>query len=163
MKKVILVLILMLFSGCGIKQSTKIHNDKDLKNQSNLNTTLSLNKKSTVKHSTNLDTPHNEKMTLPQKSSSHNNTSSVKRVYNCSELSKATAYSLLQQGHTYLDRDGDGHPCEWDKKSITSYSTPSYKSNYVRGYYRKDGTYVRGHYRKSRGKSYRRSYRRSRR
>jgi len=72
---------------------------------------------------------------------------SKRRKYVCAELTKTQAYSLLRKGHTYLDRDSDGHPCEWGKKRSTSYYKSSYKSNchYVRGYYRRSGTYVRGH------------------
>ena len=64
------------------------------------------------------------------------------RRYACSELSKATAFSLLRQGHTYLDRDGDGNPCEWDKQPTRSYSS---NCHWVSGYTRKNGTRVRGH------------------
>jgi endonuclease YncB( thermonuclease family) len=32
--------------------------------------------------------------------------------YYCKNLSKQEAQSLLSQGHTYLDRDGDGEACE---------------------------------------------------
>ena len=62
-------------------------------------------------------------------------------AYTCSNLSKYEAYYLLSNGHSYLDRDGDGHPCEWGKVEGT------YRSNchYVNGYYRKSGTYVSGH------------------
>jgi len=69
-----------------------------------------------------------------------------KRIYTCSNLSESQAYFLLKSGHSYLDRDGDGYPCEWGKKKINSY-TPIHKNrcHYVRGYYRKSGTYVRGH------------------
>jgi len=69
-----------------------------------------------------------------------------KRIYTCSDISESQAYSLMRSGHTYLDRDGDGHPCEWGKKKINTY-TPAYKSRCysVGGYYRKSGTYVRGH------------------
>ena len=66
--------------------------------------------------------------------------------YTCSELSSKSAYSLLASGHSYLDRDGDGHPCEWGKtRSKKSYSGGGKKCHSVRGYRRKDGTYVRGH------------------
>ena len=85
------------------------------------------------------------------------NKSYLIRNYTCSNISKVEAYSLLKEGHTYLDRDNDGHPCEWNNNKNTyyksSYPSSSYESNYVRSYYRKDGTYVRGHFRKSRGSS----------
>ena len=67
--------------------------------------------------------------------------------YTCSELSKSEAYSLLSQGHTYLDKDGDGHPCEWGQRKIYTPSR-SYNSGncyWVKGYYRRNGTYVKGH------------------
>jgi len=69
------------------------------------------------------------------------------RVYRCDELSKGQAYSFLLSGHFYLDRDGDGNPCEWGKtnhRSTRSYSTGS-NCHWVGGYRRKNGTYVRGH------------------
>ncbi len=64
-------------------------------------------------------------------------------TYTCSDLSKRDAYNLLSQGHSYLDKDGDGHPCEWKPKP--SY-TPRRSSNchWVSGYYRK-GRYVKRH------------------
>jgi len=71
-----------------------------------------------------------------------------KRIYTCSQLTKSRAYSLLRAGHTYLDKDGDGHPCEWGKRTTYRYyNTTKYRNNcsYVRGYYRRSGTYVRGH------------------
>jgi len=35
------------------------------------------------------------------------------RRYRCSEIgSHALAQTLLRQGHSYLDRDGDGEACE---------------------------------------------------
>lgn len=32
--------------------------------------------------------------------------------YKCSQLTWEEAQQLLKQGHTYLDRDGDGEACE---------------------------------------------------
>lgn len=63
--------------------------------------------------------------------------------YRCADITKAFAYSLLANGHSYLDKDGDGSPCEYSK----SYSSTNAKSNchWVNGYTRKNGTYVRGH------------------
>ncbi|HGF5163484.1 TPA: excalibur calcium-binding domain-containing protein [Vibrio parahaemolyticus] len=71
--------------------------------------------------------------------------------YKCSTLTRAMAQSLYQAGHTYLDRDSDGKPCE--SKSLSELYSNSFGSSnvkgsschYVRGYTRKDGTYVRGH------------------
>ena len=76
------------------------------------------------------------------------NTFSVR--YTCDDLSKSDAYILLAKGHDYLDRDGDGHPCEWDKKS---YKKTKYKSrnssssncHWVKAHRRKNGTYVSGY------------------
>lgn len=68
--------------------------------------------------------------------------------YKCSNLTRAMAQSLYQAGHTYLDRDSDGKPCE--SKSLSELYSNSFGSNvkgsschHVRGYTRKDGTYVR--------------------
>jgi hypothetical protein len=74
----------------------------------------------------------------------------------CASIGKAEAYQLLISGHTYLDRDGDGHPCEWSASSY--YSTPSISApsintpssgncHYVGGYTRKNGTHVSGYMR----------------
>jgi len=71
------------------------------------------------------------------------------RLFRCDDISKSRAYSLLLQGHFYLDRDGDGHPCEWEKttyrRSYAPSYTPSSNCHWVKGYRRKDGTYVSGH------------------
>ncbi len=83
--------------------------------------------------------------------SGQNSSSSVADHYTCSELSESEAYLLLLGGHTYLDKDGDGDPCEWGKKSYTSkksYTPSSRSGHWVKGYRRKNGTYVRGHYRR---------------
>lgn len=34
------------------------------------------------------------------------------RVYRCDELTQQQAYYLYRNGHSYLDRDKDGLPCE---------------------------------------------------
>lgn len=74
-------------------------------------------------------------------------------AYKCSNISKAQALSLFAQGHTYLDRDHDGKPCEandilneYTIAPITP-STPNTAGNrcYVSGYFRKNGTYVKGY------------------
>lgn len=78
--------------------------------------------------------------------------------YRCSALSSGEAYSLYLQGHTYLDRDRDGKPCEANDVNIenvsyglgptgTSSLANSNNQCYVSGYYRTDGTYVQGYYR----------------
>lgn len=86
--------------------------------------------------------------------SSSNNWSHLGTKYVCSELNKGRAYELMLSGHSYLDRDNDGHPCEWNSLSYTSSPTKATtekrvikKSNctWVNAYRRKDGTYVRGH------------------
>lgn len=73
------------------------------------------------------------------------------KKYICSELSASEASSLYNQGHTYLDRDNDGKPCEptYFSRYVRPSSASSTKSrcSYVGGYYRKSGTYVRGHMR----------------
>jgi len=73
--------------------------------------------------------------------------SSISRQFRCAELTEAQAYSMLSSGHTYLDADGDGHPCEWGRKSSSSstWSSSGGNCHYVSGYRRKNGTYVRGH------------------
>lgn len=79
-----------------------------------------------------------------------------KKIYTCLGLSKYEAYSLMIAGHTYLDRDGDGHPCEWGQVKPSSSSSSSFSlsspdrsksSNcyIVREYRRKNGTYVSAH------------------
>lgn len=72
--------------------------------------------------------------------------STQKRLYSCNTLSPATAAALYKQGHLYLDRDGDGKPCEWkgkDKPQVPSYTRS--KCSWVGSYRRKNGTYVRGY------------------
>jgi len=72
------------------------------------------------------------------------------RRVSCDGIGKAEAYRLMISGHTYLDRDGDGHPCEWSSHSYFYHSTITPQSrgrncHYVSGYRRKNGTYVSGH------------------
>ena len=75
-------------------------------------------------------------------------------VYRCSSISKQTALLLYAQGHTYLDRDHDGQPCEANdiaNEIASPYIAPTPPSAgrcYVNGYYRKNGTYVSGYYRR---------------
>ncbi|MBC3873487.1 DUF4214 domain-containing protein [Undibacterium flavidum] len=69
-------------------------------------------------------------------------------VYSCSSISYEWARLLYSQGHTYLDRDHDGKPCEANDKALEHPITPSTnKQCYVNGYFRKNGTYVHGYYR----------------
>lgn len=75
-------------------------------------------------------------------------------IYRCASLSKDQALILYAQGHTYLDRDHDGKPCESNdvlnelsSPYVAPPSTGSSGKCYVNGYYRKSGTYVRGYYR----------------
>ncbi len=82
-------------------------------------------------------------------------------LYKCANLTPATALYLYQSGHTYLDRDKDGLPCEANDVLIESATTPppvivtpgttpttSGGMCYVNGYYRRNGTYVSGYYRR---------------
>ncbi|QJD99548.1 DUF4214 domain-containing protein [Massilia forsythiae] len=74
-------------------------------------------------------------------------------TYKCSTLSPANAILLYLQGHTYLDRDHDGKPCEASDVNLekTIYTPPSTSPSsgmcWVNGYTRKDGTRVSGYYR----------------
>ena len=78
-----------------------------------------------------------------------NNYQLSRRSYICSELSDSEATALYLAGHTYLDRDNDGLPCEPYPNPYVRPEAPtrSYRSNchYVSGYTRSNGTYVRGH------------------
>ena len=79
--------------------------------------------------------------------------------YTCSSVSAQTAFLLYLQGHTYLDRDRDGKPCEANDLALETpvytppptYIPPSTPSTgkrcWVNGYTRKNGTYVSGYYR----------------
>jgi hypothetical protein len=77
-------------------------------------------------------------------------------TYNCSSMSHATAVFMYSQGHTYLDRDHDGKPCEaTDIQYETTYMAPYSPSApstggtcYVSGYTRKNGTHVSGYTRR---------------
>lgn len=77
-------------------------------------------------------------------------------IYRCATLTKQLALVLYSQGHTYLDRDHDGRPCEANdiaNEIAAPYVPPSNPSGglcYVHGYYRKNGTYVKGYYRSCR-------------
>jgi hypothetical protein len=74
-------------------------------------------------------------------------------IYRCATISKNQALLLYAQGHTYLDRDHDGNPCEANdiaNELAFPYVAPSTGLShqcYVNGYYRKNGTYVHGYYR----------------
>lgn len=84
--------------------------------------------------------------------------------YTCAAISHGLAVQLFSQGHSYLDRDSDGKPCEATDKYIEIYgpvktTTPTApatpvtppstggKQCYVSGYTKKNGTYVKGYYR----------------
>lgn len=75
-------------------------------------------------------------------------------IYRCATLTKERAALLYTQGHTYLDRDHDGRPCEANdiaNETASPYvapTTPSGGMCWVNGYYRKSGTYVKGYYRR---------------
>jgi hypothetical protein len=79
-------------------------------------------------------------------------------IFKCSAMSHETAVMLFLQGHTYLDRDHDGKPCEASDIAAevqtaptappVTPTTPSSGQCYVNGYYRKNGTYVHGYWRR---------------
>lgn len=79
-------------------------------------------------------------------------------IYKCSNISHALALQLFLQGHTYLDRDHDGKPCEATDIAVETITTPvitpvvpttpSTGQCWVNGYYRKNGTYVNGYWRR---------------
>lgn len=77
-------------------------------------------------------------------------------AYTCSSISRETALLMYMQGHTYLDRDKDGKPCEandviLERPIVTPPPTltpPSTGRCWVNGYRRKNGTYVSGYYRR---------------
>jgi hypothetical protein len=75
-------------------------------------------------------------------------------AYTCSTISHPTAILLYLQGHSYLDRDHDGKPCETTdinlENPVYTPPTPSSPSTgmcWVKGYRRSNGTYVNGYYR----------------
>lgn len=69
--------------------------------------------------------------------------------YRCSDISKKKARQLLAAGHTYLDRDRDGDPCEAKKRYSAKRATKSSKKGctWVKPYTRSNGSRVRGHWR----------------
>ncbi|MHA4869734.1 DUF4214 domain-containing protein [Duganella sp. PWIR1] len=72
-------------------------------------------------------------------------------IYKCSLLSKSQAEALYLSGHTYLDRDRDGKPCEANDIVLeTPIVIPPVvvKQCWVNGYTRKNGTYVKGYWRR---------------
>ncbi len=147
-----LVLIFVFMVGCSSTSSINTNTPTASTTKEQLKPTPS---KKVIQNKKVVGQKENIKPLYPSSNSTKSLTSSsasskytAKRIYTCSELNKSNAYSLLKSGHSCLDRDGDGHPCEWGKKKIKTYA-PSYKSNchYVGGYYRKGGTYVRGHMR----------------
>jgi len=66
--------------------------------------------------------------------------------YSCFKISLQQARALYAQGHTYLDRDGDGRPCEWPDKAKEledeSASKPASKCTTSKAYTKADGTKV---------------------
>lgn len=78
-------------------------------------------------------------------------------IYKCSTISHNFAVLLYLQGHTYLDRDHDGKPCEATDITVeTRVTTPPAPTNpggmcWVNGYYRSNGTYVHGYWRRCPG------------
>lgn len=79
-------------------------------------------------------------------------------IFKCSAMTHDTAVLLFIQGHTYLDRDHDGKPCEATDIAVEVQAVPttppvvpaipSSGQCYVNGYYRKNGTYVHGYWRR---------------
>jgi hypothetical protein len=75
-------------------------------------------------------------------------------TFKCSTISHEYAVLLYLQGHTYLDRDHDGKPCEATDLTVekNTYTPPAPlpapKMCYVNGYTRKDGTHVNGYWRR---------------
>lgn len=75
--------------------------------------------------------------------------------YTCSLISRETAILKYLQGHTYLDRDKDGKPCEANDLTLEKpvytppvITPPSGGRCWVNGYTRKNGTRVSGYYRR---------------
>jgi hypothetical protein len=75
-------------------------------------------------------------------------------TFKCSAISHELAVLLYLQGHTYLDRDHDGKPCEAIdinlEKTVYVPPTPLPPSTgkcWVNGYTRKNGTHVNGYWR----------------
>ena len=101
-------------------------------------------------YSTSISTTHNNNSGVASKEYNSQSQHSSHRIeYTCSEISESQAYSLLRQGHTYLDKDGDGQPCEWGQQKTynpsRSYNTGN--CHWVNGYHRRNGTYVKGYMR----------------
>jgi hypothetical protein len=75
-------------------------------------------------------------------------------TYKCTAITHSFALVLYAQGHTYLDRDHDGKPCEVSDvnieiaTSVPVISVPVTKQCYVNGYRRSNGTYVSGYWRR---------------
>ena len=76
------------------------------------------------------------------------NKSKLLNKYICADLSQSLAYQLLYQGHSYLDRDSDGHPCEWGRTRRNQvFSKPAVRSSnchWVKGHMR-SGKWVSGY------------------
>ena len=138
MKKIFLVPIMSLFiHGCATTASTTPQKVESINQQTTASSTISASPKASVQSISS----SSKKPSVAAKSYTK------KRVYTCANLSRSEAYAYLKAGHSYLDRDGDGHPCEWGKKKSLYKPTPKSNCHYVRGYYRKSGTYVSGHMR----------------
>lgn len=86
----------------------------------------------------------NETYNYPLVDTKDNNTN-INQRFLCSNLSNAQAIELYKQGHTYLDRDGDGKPCEQERKGVIQPIQQKSNCHQVSGYTRKNGTYVRGY------------------
>ena len=74
---------------------------------------------------------------------------SQNKKYQCSDITSSQAVILYRQGHTYLDKDGDGKPCElkgnYPTKQVEQPVQQKSNCHQVKGYTRKNGTYVSGY------------------
>jgi hypothetical protein len=75
-------------------------------------------------------------------------------IYKCASISHEYAVLLYLQGHTYLDRDHDGKPCEANDLTVEKNTyvppspVPSSGMCWVNGYTRSNGTRVSGYWRR---------------
>jgi hypothetical protein len=135
-----LVLVTILLLGCAAHTSTQLNTPSTNKPAGSESSPLIAPQGSSRK-------PGNTPPSAQTGQSMTPDWANLSRTYSCSGLAEAEAYALLSAGHTYLDADGDGHPCEWGprKPLVTSAPTRSSNCHYVSGYRRKNGSYVSGH------------------
>lgn len=74
---------------------------------------------------------------------------SQNKKYQCSDITNSQAVLLYKQGHTYLDKDGDGKPCDlkdsYPAKQVEQPVQQRSNCQNVKGYTKKNGTYVSGY------------------